>query len=74
VGSDPLSKIRIRKKKFAEKLISRHNMQPSKTLSRREYIGKIYAKNIRKNHVGSEKGSGFGPEKNHPESTTLVIG
>ncbi len=43
-------------------------MQPS-TLTRREYKGKIYVKNIGKMHVGFD--SGFGLEENHSRSTTL---
>ncbi len=31
-------------------------------LTTQEYKGKIYVKNIRKNHVGSETGSGSGSE------------
>jgi hypothetical protein len=45
------------KKYFPKKFLSRHNMQPN-TLTRREYNGKIYGKNILKNHVGYETGSG----------------
>ncbi len=72
------------KKYSPKKLISRHNEQP-KTLTRQEYKGKIYVKNIRKNHVGFETGSGFGSEtnrkvgsgsgseKNHSGSTTLLL-
>jgi hypothetical protein len=38
-------------------------MQP-KTFTRREYKCKIYVKNSRKFHVGSDKGSGYGSEIN----------
>jgi hypothetical protein len=44
----------LSKKYFHEKLGSRHNEQPT-ILIRKEYNGKIYVKNIRKIHVGSEK-------------------
>ncbi len=50
-------------------------MQPN-PLTRWEFKGKIYVKNIGKIHVGSETnwkvGSRFGSEKNHSGSTTLI--
>jgi hypothetical protein len=51
-------------------------MQPN-TLVRQEYKGKIWVKNIRKIHVGSETNwkagslSGHGSKRNHSGSTTL---
>jgi hypothetical protein len=44
-------------------------MQPI-TLTRREYKGKIYVKNIIKIHVGQKQDT---DPKNHSGSTTLVV-
>ncbi len=46
--SDNFSTKMLNKKKlFPKQIISRHNMKPN-TLTRREYKGKIYVKNIRR--------------------------
>ncbi len=62
-------------KKFPKKLIFCHNMQPD-TLSSREYTGKIYVKNIRKIHVGSEANwkIGSGSAKIIPVHNTVTKG
>ncbi len=54
-------KILFIKKNFPKKLISRHNEQPN-PLTRQEYKGKIYVKNIRKIYVGSETNWKVEPE------------